>query len=896
MLKLSKLRCNYEDAPKGVTGTPVFSWILHSQEPEVIQEAMHFCIYDGDKLLYDSGKIQTSQSVGYKPNDFITEPEKEYCWKITVWDNHGEEACEEARFEGTICEWHAKWVEPSNGGIGYEKPISVAAAAVLSAKPKGEPEQRMMPITFLRKTFSLKKAVYKARVYATAHGLYELQMNGKTLNESLLSPEYSAYDKCLYYQIYDITHVLQSGENACGIMLADGWWGGRCGMGGECYQYGNARGFLMQIQVEYEDGETEEIISDDAFHWMDQGYIRYSDLFIGEKQDMQLAYKTKGYSTTDYQENECWQKVLTKEYGYEQLMPQIGGGVKEIREFYPVLIQNPKGEHVLDFGQNFAGYVRVYLTEEAGTTITLEHAEMLNKKGNFFSNIMGVNKDQKDVFVCSGAEKECFQPRFTFHGFRYVKVSGLKEVNPSNFVGIAISTDMEELGAFSCSNEDLNQLYHNSRWSQYANMISIPTDCPQREKAGWTGDIQIYAPTAAYHQDMDAFLRRWMQSVKAEQRADGQIPPIIPYTASYQKILEGMFHGTNSAGWSDCCIIVPYVMYQMYQDTEILNQNYEVMNRWLAYVTNEAETKVSINFSKKKKKTPREIENQKYLWNTGFQFGDWYVPSYKGKDLTIQKKTEPIFAAMYYAYEIQLMVEISGILNYQEDEKHYTKLYQRIKEAFAETYVDENGVMAMDTQGCYVCALWLGLIPKPQVAGACTRLRQLIKENGNCLDTGFLTTPVLLDTLMEYGMTDMAYMLLYQEQCPSWLYEIRRGATTIWENWDAIKPNGKVSITSYCHYAFGCVSDFMHRRIVGIRKDAPGYQRIRICPEPDKSLSWAKGSHRSMYGMISCEWKREHGKFILDVEIPCNTEAVIQMPSGVCYEVKSGKHHFSEVQ
>ncbi len=889
---LLDLKCNYETEPKGIEGTPVFSWKYTSEQKSTLQTAYQLWIYDTTKLVYDSGKIQGKENVCVEATGFQVLPDSCYEWKVHIWDNHGEETEAGSYFEGAISQWKAKWIEPENGGIGYEPPISVVTAAILGKKPKGKPEERMMPVTMIRKVFEAKDQIKKARIYATAHGIYQLLLNGMAMDERRFAPEYSSYQKCLFYQIYDVTDKLQAGKNAIGVLLADGWWGGRCGMGGECQLYGSTRGFLMQLELEYTSGEKEIIISDNSFHWSDQGHIRYSDLFIGEMQDMRFYEKSKSFSCAVYAEDKEWSPVAQKDYGYQELTPQIAGKVVPFQEFKPTLVKNPKNEIVLDFGQNFAGIVRAKIQAPKGTVVTLEHAEVLDKKGNYFNNILGVNKNQCDVFICSDAREDIFEPQFTFHGFRYVRVTGLSSVNPEDFTGIALTTEMKNLAEFSCSNSKLNQLYQNSRWSGWANMISIPTDCPQREKAGWTGDIQIFSPTAAYHQDMDPFLRRWMKSVAAEQFLDGQIPPIVPYTRSYQKIMQGVFHGENSCGWSDSCIIVPYVMYQMYQDKRILAEYYLVMKNWFAYIKNEAETKVSKTFEKKKHRTAREIENQKYLWNTGFHFGDWLVPSYQGKDTTKLKKVEPLFAAMYYAYDAKLMAEVAEILGEKEEAEQYQKLFQRIRQAFMETYVSDDGSIILNTQGAYVCALWFDLIPEELIQKAGSHLEELIKKNGNCLDTGFLATPLLLDVLMKIGKKDLAYQLLYQEQCPSWFYEIDRGATTIWECWDGIKPNGKVGNMSYNHYAFGCVSDFMNRMIIGIRKEAVGYERILIKPEPDETLTWAKGSYECIYGRITCSWKKEADRFLLEAEIPCGTTATIVLPNQEQHVVGSGSYQY----
>ena len=891
-MKICRLRCNYDKEPKGISGIPQFSWVIESKEQGTFQTALQLVIFDGEREVYDSGKVETKQSLAFEPKGLVLAPETVYRWRVTVWDNHGNEAAAESVFETAKAGWTAKWIEPANGGIGYERAISMVQAFVFRMKPKGSPEERLMPITFMRKEFAVKPDLKSARVYATAHGIYEFEVNGTSVNKGSFDPQYSSYDQVLFYQTYDITDQLTEGKNACGVMLFDGWYGGRCGMGGECRQYGDNRGFLMEITLEYEDGQKETVLSDESFHWTDQGDIRYSDIFIGEMLDHRLLANTEGFSKAGFREDGSWSPVVVRDYGYRELAPQVGPGVHQVMEFQAKLIRTPKGEQVLDFGQNIAGYVRAKLRQPAGTKVKLEHAEVLSKEGNYFSNIMGINKDQTDYYICAGTGEEIFEPHYTFHGFRYVKVTGIEKVDPKDFTAINISSDMEELGQFACSNKDLNQLYSNSRFSQYANMISLPTDCPQREKAGWTGDIQVYGPTASYHQNMDPFLTRWLASVRAEQTTEGEIPSIIPYSQSYRTIMEGMFHARGSCGWSDCCIIVPYTLYQMYGDTAVLKENYDTMKRWVAYMEKEASTKNFKTFEKKKNKTASEIENRKYLWDTGFHFGDWLVPSLKGKDLNLAKKNEPVFSSIYYAYSTGLLAEIARVLGDQEAAEKYQRLHDRICKAFDETYIREDGYIAVNTQGVYICALYYGTIAKEKRAGACGFLRKLIEANGCRLDTGFLATPILLDTLMENGMKDLAEKILYQEECPSWMYEIRKGATTIWESWTGIRPDGKVEAMSFNHYAFGCVSTFLHQHIVGIRSLAPGYEKILIKPDFSAAVENAEGSFLSMYGRISCKWEKKDGETEMQLEIPCNTTALVELPDGSTSTVESGSYVF----
>ena len=897
MLEVVQLKCNHQKAPFGITGTPVLSWQLLSEEQNTIQEAYQLQIFNLNGQAYDSGKVDTSRSIEVVPDGFHVNPGAGYHWKVKVWDNHGQEAENIDYFEAAPGRFSAKWIEPTIPGVKYEKPVPLMLNMIFRVKPKLPPEERLLPVTLLRKEFMVKPGLVKARAYATAHGVYSIQFNSKAPDERLFAPEFTAYQHYLCYQIYDITNLLQTGNNACGVMLADGWWAGRIGVGGECGQYGLSRSFLLQIELTYDDGTCETIISDENFRCSADGPIRYSDIFIGEKQDHNYIESIEEFSKSGFDDHH-WNAVTIADYGYDNLHPQIGESVVKIKEIKPIaLLRTPKGETVIDFGQNLAGFVHLTSSAPKGTVIKLEHAEVLDNKGNYLNNIIGVNKDQTDIFICSGKGKEVFKPCFSFHGFRYVRVTGIKNLKLEDFCGIAISSKMDDLAGFECSNEMMNKLYSNTRWSQYSNMISIPTDCPQRERAGWTGDIQVFAPTASYNQDMNAFLTRFIENMEVEQLDDGQIPCIIPISLSYRNILKMQGGDTIcSAGWSEACIIVPYTLYLMYGNKTILERHYSMMKKWMDYVEYQAEHFNPKSFEKKKNKTPQEIENHKYLWNTNWHYGDWMVPSIsKGTMGGVKgaKITREITASIYYAYSTNLMSQIAEIIGAKHDALRYSELHKKIKKAIAETYISNDGMITPDLQGSYVCALWFEIVPEDKVPKAAARLKQLIEENNYCLDTGFLATPLLLDVLMKYGLKDVAYRILYQEKCPSWFYEIKKGATTIWESWDGIKPDGKVGNLSYNHYAFGSVFDWVYRNISGIRKQSAGYQKIMIKPEPDETMTWARSSFKSVYGEIVSDWKKENGTFRLRVRIPCNTYATVILLDGKLHEIGSGTYEFT---
>lgn len=895
MLQLKELKCNHETEPFGINGCPVFSWILSSDKNNVCQIAYQLRIHSENER-FDTGRVESGQSVEVAVDELTLQPETIYQWALTVWDSTGEQAEAASHFETGLDSFNASWIEPSMPSVIYEKPVNMVMSTIFHAKQRIPVEKRLTPATLFRKNFSVKKGLARARAYATAHGVYQLAFNGQSPDDRLFAPEYTSYDKFLLYQTYDVTTLLHEGENACGALVADGWWAGRVGMGGECSQYGDARALLLQLELTYEDGTKERIVTDHDFQCSNDGVIRYSDIFIGEKQDLRKAETLSTVSQPTF-DAKNWAPVVLSSCTTNNIIPQMGAPVRKIEEFSPVaILTTPKKETVIDFGQVFAGFVQMKCHAPAGTIIKLEHSETLDKKGNFLNNIVGANKDQTDYCITSGKPGEIFEPKFTFHGFRYAKISGITDVKAEDFKAYALSTDMDSLMTFSCANEDLNQLCRNVLWSQHSNMLSIPTDCPQRERAGWMADAQVFAPTACFNLDMNAFFTRWMKSVVLDQAEDGQFPIVVPFSQSYQNVTRMQGQGyIAAAGWSEAGILVPYTMYKMYGDKNILARCYPSMQKWMQFME-KVTAENNMEFDKKKNKTAEEIEHRKYIWDVGWQYGDWMAPSIsKGVmgGISGAKITRDVTASIYYAYTTKIMSEISKILELEEEHQKYAELYEKIKAAVSETFVDKNGKISPDMQGSYVMALWYGIVPEHLETSAAKRLNELIIQNGYCLDTGFLSTPILLDTLVKYGYQETAFRVLLQDKCPSWLYAIRKGATTTWESWDGIQENGKVGALSYNHYAFGCVMDWIYRNIGGIRPAKPGFKEIIIQPITTSSIKSANCKYHSVYGDICCSWEVHGDTWKVDVEIPGNTRATVMLPDGREENIGSGKYTYS---
>lgn len=898
------LRCEYMKAPLGIDiERPRLSWEIISPERGTMQMAYQVVVAESEKnleqgdMLWDSGRVSSDKSICCEYAGPALESRKQYYWKVRIWDEQGRLSsfsCPSFFEMGLLRreDWKASWIEICNKEVTMENtPMGNGqqsggennqTMSLLSATNEGiaPPEQRLNPCRLVRRQFSVKNGIRRARIYATAHGIYSLEVNGSRTDCREFAPENTSYDKYLLYQTYDVTELLRTGENVVGAVVADGWFAGRVGFMGDSCQYGNKLALLLQLEIEYEDGTIQRICSDESFSCADGPFV-YSDIFIGERYDARL--EKQNWSCSGYMDI-GWEPARKVDYGFDNLQAQYGEPVCVVEELVPVkVLVTPEGDTVIDLGQNIAGRMRMKVCGQAGTLVRLEHTEVLDRQGNFINNIMGRNKDQTDVYILSGKGVEVYEPCFTFHGFRYVRITGYPgEVKVENFRGVVLSSGMERTGHFECSDERFNRLARNIFWSQRANMFSIPTDCPQRERAGWTGDIQVFSPTACFNMNVHAFLTRWLKNVWADQLPDGKVPMVVPYMDAYRALAKVVGSDT-SAGWGDACVIVPWTLYQVYGDKRILEQSYDSMVKWVEYIRKTAETEIPEDL--KGEMTPERRERQKYLWNTGFHYGDWLIPSLSmsldGKEVDMFKsalETKALVPSCFYAYATELMVKIATLLHKTEDAQFYASLNEKVRTAFALEYLNEDGSMAADFQGIYVLALRMKMVPEKMRSKVFARLLKLIEQNGGKLDVGFLSVPFLLDVLCDFGRLDLAMDMLHRNECPSWLYEVEKGATTMWEAWQAILPDGTVTNVSYNHYAFGCIGDWIYRKLAGLDKDAPAYKHILIKPQPDHRMTHASASYHSIYGEIISDWRALSRNFYLKVKIPPNTTATVHLP------------------
>jgi len=852
-LSLYDLKVEYQDNPLSVeTQSPRFSWKLNTSTKNTLQQSYEIrvgldakALASGKKILWKDSK-NTDQSVHINYTGPVLESRTRYFWQLRIKDNHGNTAGWTAvKFwqMGIKAEdWTAQWISVPGKDTSDRSPI-------------------------FRKEFTVAKKVQQALVYVTAKGLYEAAINGQRVSDSYFAPGWTSYKKRLQFQTYDVTAAIKKGSNAIGVSLGDGWYTGHIGFGHQHNFYGDTRALLLQIELTFTDG-TKQVIQTDESWKTSYGPILSSDIYNGEIYDSRL--ERTGWNNTGYQEDTSWLPVKVLSDGKSELVSMTGPPVTMHERLKVIkLIKTPKGETVVDFGQNLVGWVRMKIKGPAGTKITMSHAEVLDKAGNFYTTNLRSARAQ-NIYILNGTD-QVFEPHFSFQGFRYVKLEGYPgQVDTAGLTAIVLHSDMKQTGTFTTSNPLINQLQHNIQWGQKGNFLDVPTDCPQRdERLGWTGDAQAFYRTAAYNMDVAGFFTKWLKDVKAEQFQNGSIPHVIPNVIGSGE--------AGSSGWSDVSTIVPWDMYVAYGDQRILEEQYNSMKAWVNYI----------------KGTSRNG-----LWNSGRHFGDWlfYGPD-DDTDGRAAVTDKFLIAQTFYAHSTQLLINAAKVLGKQEDVAEYTKLLADIKSAFVKEYLTGNGRLVSGTQTAYVLALQFDMLPEELRAQAAQRLVDNVRSYGNHLTTGFLGTPYLCHVLSRFGHTNVAYDLLLQESYPSWLYPVKMGATTIWERWDGIKPDGSFqteSMNSFNHYAYGAIGDWMYRTMTGIQSDesAVGYKKIIIKPQPGGKISHAAAELMTSYGLVKSSWKIENGLFKLDVVIPANTQATVILPDGKTEQSGSGTYHF----
>jgi alpha-L-rhamnosidase len=852
-LGVTGLRVEYLANPLGIDAAkPRLSWRITSTERNTMQAAYQIQVTRDGKVIWDSGRTTSDASVFVPYGGPAMESRARYVWRVRVWDAKGRAS---AWGEGW---WETGLLAPSDWGASWIGTAPSPSDSISSPAP------------MLRRGFRVGGAIQQARIYATSLGVYELQLNGRRVGDQLFTPGWTSYNKRLQYQTYDVTSLLRAGENVVGAILGDGWYRGNLGFDGQRNVYGKRLALRLQLEIRYRDGRVERVVSDTQWKTA-TGPILLSDIYGGETYDARR--ERTGWSSAGYDDRD-WTAVVALDPPSSQLLAPQSPPVRRVRELRPIGISRTGDETIFDLGQNFTGWVRLKVRGQAGTTVTLRFAEVLNRDGTLYTDNLR-RASQTDRYTLKGGAEEIYEPHFTFHGFRYVGVRGLPGTpDTATITGIALSSDLAQTGSFETSDSLLNRLQQNIVWGQRSNFLDVPTDCPQRdERLGWTGDAQVFASTAAFNMDVSGFFAKWLGDAAADQHPGGSVTWVIP------NVLGGdSTNGAGTAGWSDAAVVVPWTMYVAYGDRGLLERQYPSMRAWVEYERRQA--------------------GPDFIWQPGWQFGDWLAlhsddPSYPGATTLTD-----FIATAHLAHSADLVARAARALGKTDDAALYEKLFQDVRTAFNREFVSASGRVGENTQTAYALAIGFNLLPDSLVPAASERLAAAIRYRGMHLTTGFLGTPQLLPVLSATQHFDVAYALLMQKSYPSWLYPITRGATTMWERWDGIKPDSTfqdAGMNSFNHYAFGAVGSWMYRTIGGIELDpaAPGGKRVRIAPRPGAGLTYARTSLETPYGTVVSSWKLDGQRFVLDVTVPPNTTAEIKLPdSSDVVTVGSGTHHF----
>ncbi len=835
------LRCEYHTNPAGIDeALPRLSWQIHSEKRGQVQRAYRIIVSStADNLrkdigdLWDTGKLDGDQSAHIEYGGTPLTSRMQCHWKVRVW-GRGEESStwsEDAVWTMGLLEqtdWQANW-------IGYDAPVRKPARTRKS-------ELFLPPARYLRKEFKLKKRkVRRATAYATALGVYVLQINDQQVGQEFLTPGWTDYDKRVHYQTYDISALLKEGTNAIGAVLGDGWYAGYLGPDLQREHYGKSPRLRVQIEIEYEDESVDSIVSNGTWK-ATTGPLLESDMLMGETYD--ATQEMPGWCKPDF-DNTGWKKAVVDDAIDTICQAYPGTPTRRVASIKPEEVTEPTpGVYVFNMGQNFAGYARLRVTEAAGTRITMRFAERLAADGTIYTDNLRSAR-ASDTYICKGGEEERWRPTFAFHGFQYVEVTGLTSP-PGNktITGIAISSDTNMDGHFECSDKLINSLYSNIVWTQRSNFIEVPTDCPQRdERLGWTGDAQAYIRTAAWNADISAFFTKWLTDLSDAQLPDGSFPDVAPRKIAL---------GAGNPAWAEAGIICPWTLYRVYGDERILSRHYESMKRFMAYC----------------------CENSKNFIRPAVGYGDW---------LSVGDETpKEVLATAYFAYSAKLMSRIAKVLGDDKGMAQYNQLAENIRKAFCKAFVSKDGQVRGNTQTGYALALGFNLLDEKVVKLAAENFVASIQNAGMHLQTGFVGTKFLLPVLTKIGRTDIAYELLHQDTYPSWLFSVKNGATSIWERWNGWTPEEGFfdpSMNSFAHYSFGSVAEWMFKTIGGIDTDGAGFRRVTFRPKPGGKLYSATVTYNSMRGEIAMDWKMRSGKFFATVTVPANVKARLFLPS-----------------
>jgi alpha-L-rhamnosidase len=855
-------RFEHHEEPFGIgEDRPRLSWQVHTDSTGWSQAAYELELGTAESGMVSYGRTESAEQLLQPWPAPALNSRQRVAARVRVWGEH----------DAAPSEWSpVSFVE-----AGLLEPADWQAAMIRPAW--AEASEDTEPASRLSRTFEVDGPVTSARLYASAHGLYVASINGRRVGNDLLAPGWTSYHRRLRYQTYDVTEYLQPGTNVLGFEIADGWWRGNLGFQGKRNTYGDRTAVIGQLEITDADGSA-LVIGTDSTWLAGRSPVLAADLYVGETYDARLA--DGGWAGSGDPAGKL-HPVAVEDFDPSVLVAPDGPPVRAMEEL-PVhaVLSSPSGKTILDFGQNLVGHVRIRVTGEAGTEVVLRHAEVL-EDGELGVRPLREAK-QTDRYILRGgtagaAAPESWEPEFTIHGFRYVEVSGWPgELAPDAFTAVVVHSDLTRTGTFECSDPMLNQLHSNVVWGMRGNFVDVPTDCPQRnERLGWTGDFQIFAATASFLYRIPGFTTSWLKDLAVEQGTDGPPPLVVPEVVAEKPPFPDR---PVMAAWGDAAVLVPWVMYQRTGDVEFLRRQLPGMIAWLEAAAGAA--------------------GPELRFEHGFQFGDWLDPA-AAPDSPGDASTPWQFVAQaYLAYSSAVAAQAAGLLG--EDPGQLSELSRRAVAVFRERYVGADGALEPPTQTAYAVALSFGLLQPTERAAAAAGLAAAVNADGYRIATGFVGTPLVCDALTDYGYTTAAYRLLLQTECPSWLYPVTMGATTIWERWDSMLPDGSINpgeMTSFNHYALGAVADWMHRSVAGLAPAGPGYRKIVVRPRPGGGLTWAKARHETPYGEALVHWDLEGSDFSLTLTVPAGCTATVFLPGSddESIEVGSGTHAFTRV-
>ncbi len=843
--RLEHLRCEYREDPLGIdVARPRLSWIMRDTRRGARQTAYQVLVASSrEKLarnegdLWDSGRVESSLTNQIEYCGTPLASRMQCHWKVRIWDA-----------DGAVTEfsrpamWTMGLLEDADRQARWIQAPETLYHPTLEKNPSQEdPAAKILATGLFRKEFSVEQPVRKATLYASALGLFDVELNGRDAVPDLFPPGWTDYNKRVYYNTYDVTALVAQGKNAIGATLAPGWYSGHIGWFKQAFLYGKDPKIWLQLELELADGSRKVVVTDESWKFSFGPEIE-AEFLAGETYDARL--RMPGWSEPNFNDAE-WKPAVAASDVPAELEAQPGVPVLITGEVPTQSIAEPQpGVFVFDLGQNFAGFARLKVQGPAGTRVRMRFAEVLNPDGTIYTTNLRSAR-ATDTYILSGDGVEIWQPRFTFHGFRYVEVTGFPGRPGKDAVtGLAVNSDIPLVGSFTCSNPMINQLFKNIVWTQRANFISVPTDCPQRdERLGWTGDAEVFIRAASYNADVAAFFTKWLRDLEDAQGPEGDFPDVAPRIVAM---------GGGTAAWADAGTVCPWTIHHVYADRRVLEEHFDAMERWIAYCRTHSQG----------------------LLRPAEGYGDW---------LSINADTpKDVLATAFFAYSTRLTAEAAETLGMKDKAAEYRRLYEQIRQAFQKAYVSEDGRVQGNTQTCYVLALRFGLLPESLRENAVRHLVDDIAQRDHHLSTGFVGTAYLMPTLSDFGRTDVAYRLLLNDTFPSWGFSIKHGATSIWERWDGWTPEKGFQdpgMNSFAHYAFGAVGQWLFQYVGGIDTDGPGFRKIVLRPHLGQGLDFVNARYRSICGEIVSEWRQEDDGLRWHVVVPANVSATVYVPA-----------------